>query len=170
MRKPRGILGSYAANMKRKATMTATTGVYEFIFNEKPKRGWPKKKKENWYYCVLVLKKLWDRKLLRQNVFSNFKKNFSWKCTPPFLLSAFIRQTLMNLTDFLSEERATLQPQPPHRTILFIVDGLNFNQFRPTEKNHFIRCGFLNSSHILKLLHSQRLPSNSPTANRNKEK
>nr|DAF40695.1 MAG TPA: hypothetical protein [Caudoviricetes sp.] len=33
----------------------------------------------------------------------------------------------MNLTDFLSEERATLQPQPPLRIILIIVNGLGFN-------------------------------------------
>lgn len=47
MRKPRGILGNYAANMKRKAAMAATSGVYEFMWGEKPKRGRPKKKKEN---------------------------------------------------------------------------------------------------------------------------
>ena len=74
----------------------------------------------------------------------------------------------MNLTDFLSEERATLQPQPPLRIILVIVDGLNFNQNRPTEKNLSFRRGLFNSEHILKLLHSRRWPANSPTANKNK--
>jgi len=38
MRKPAGILGSLARNAQRKATMTATKGVYQLLFNEKPKR------------------------------------------------------------------------------------------------------------------------------------
>ena len=44
MRKPTGILGSIAKNSQRKATMTATKGVYQVLFNEKPKLGNKKKK------------------------------------------------------------------------------------------------------------------------------
>lgn len=38
MRKPVGVLGSMAKEAQRKATMTATKGVYQLLFNEKPKR------------------------------------------------------------------------------------------------------------------------------------
>ena len=38
MRKPVGVLGSIAKESQRKATMTATKGVYQLLFNEKPKR------------------------------------------------------------------------------------------------------------------------------------
>lgn len=38
MRKPVGILGSIAKNTKKKATMTAISGVHQLLFNEKPKR------------------------------------------------------------------------------------------------------------------------------------
>ena len=44
MRKPAGVLGSIAKNCQRKATMTATKGVYQALFNEKPKSGGKKKK------------------------------------------------------------------------------------------------------------------------------
>lgn len=38
MKKPAGILGSIARNNQRKATMTATKGIYQLLFNEKPKQ------------------------------------------------------------------------------------------------------------------------------------
>lgn len=38
MRKPVGVLGSIAKESQRKATLTATKGVYQLLFNEKPKR------------------------------------------------------------------------------------------------------------------------------------
>lgn len=38
MRKPRGILGSMAANAKRRATNSATSAVYIALWGEKPKR------------------------------------------------------------------------------------------------------------------------------------
>lgn len=38
MRKPVGVLGSIAKNSQRKATVSATKGVYQLLFNEKPKR------------------------------------------------------------------------------------------------------------------------------------
>lgn len=46
MRKPAGVLGSIARNTQRKATMTATKGVYQALFNEKPKLGGKKKKSQ----------------------------------------------------------------------------------------------------------------------------
>ena len=46
MRKPAGVLGSLARNAQRKATMTATKGVYQALFNEKPKLGGRKKKSQ----------------------------------------------------------------------------------------------------------------------------
>lgn len=44
MRKPAGVLGSLAKNAQRKATMTATSGVYQLLFNEKPKQRRKNKK------------------------------------------------------------------------------------------------------------------------------
>lgn len=38
MRKSVGVFGSMAKEAQRKATMTATKGVYQLLFNEKPKR------------------------------------------------------------------------------------------------------------------------------------
>lgn len=38
MRKPAGVLGSIARETQRKATITATKGIYQLLFNEKPKR------------------------------------------------------------------------------------------------------------------------------------
>lgn len=38
MRKPVGVLGSIAKESQRKATLTATKGVYQLLFNAKPKR------------------------------------------------------------------------------------------------------------------------------------
>lgn len=38
MKKPAGVLGSMAKKAQRRATMTATKGVYQLLFNEKPKR------------------------------------------------------------------------------------------------------------------------------------
>lgn len=44
MRKPVGVLGSIAKNCQKKATITVTKGVYQVLFNEKPKTGGRKKK------------------------------------------------------------------------------------------------------------------------------
>ena len=38
IKKPLGVLGSLAKESQRKATMGATTAVYELIWGEKPKR------------------------------------------------------------------------------------------------------------------------------------
>lgn len=46
MRKPSGILGSIAKNQRRKATIGATSALYQVMWGEKPKRGRPKKKKD----------------------------------------------------------------------------------------------------------------------------
>lgn len=43
IRKPAGVLGSLAKESQRKATIKATTAIYEFMWNEKPKRGRKKK-------------------------------------------------------------------------------------------------------------------------------
>lgn len=43
IRKPVGVLGSLAKESQRKATIKATTAIYEFMWNEKPKRGRKKK-------------------------------------------------------------------------------------------------------------------------------
>lgn len=43
IRKPAGVLGSLAKKSQRKATIKATTAIYEFMWNEKPKRGRKKK-------------------------------------------------------------------------------------------------------------------------------
>ena len=44
IKKPAGVLGSLAKESQRKATIKATTAIYELMWNEKPKRG---KKKKN---------------------------------------------------------------------------------------------------------------------------
>jgi hypothetical protein len=38
MKKPAGVIGSIAKETQRRATMTATKGIYQLLFNEKPKR------------------------------------------------------------------------------------------------------------------------------------